>query len=336
MIVPIRRPGVFAATIAAFCVVLSVAGAVVLMDGALHIPRRPLTGGQQFNASIARWAPEGAIRATVTATDGTALRGWYVRPVIANGDAVILLHGVADNRLGVVHFAPMLLSAGYSVLLPDSRAHGESGGDVATYGLLESGDIRRWIKWIDAHQSGGGKPGAGCVYLLGESMGAAIALQAASAPQVCAVVAEAPFASFREIAYERIAQGLRVNISISHVVAYPLVNAAFLYARLRYGLDFNTVSPEKALAAPHAPALLIAGLKDDNIPPRHAERIIRLVGPPCELWRVPGAGHTTSASVDPDGFQRRVLSWFAVHRQVSDLHSQRADASRLTSVAALP
>jgi hypothetical protein len=38
----------------------------------------------------------------------------------------------------------MVLQQGYRVLLPDSRAHGESGGTLATYGLVERDDIHRW------------------------------------------------------------------------------------------------------------------------------------------------------------------------------------------------
>ena len=79
----------------------------------------------------------------------------------------------------------MFLKEGYRILLPDSRAHGDSGGAIATYGLLERDDIHRWADW--ARQ----QPHTGCVYLFGESMGAAIALQATAAdPNLCAVVVE--------------------------------------------------------------------------------------------------------------------------------------------------
>jgi pimeloyl-ACP methyl ester carboxylesterase len=43
----------------------------------------------------------------------------------------------------VLSYAALLLSRGYSVLLPDARAHGESAGPIATYGVLEAEDIHR-------------------------------------------------------------------------------------------------------------------------------------------------------------------------------------------------
>ncbi len=69
-------------------------------------------------------------------------------------------------------YGKWLLENHYSVLLPDARAHGSSGGEFATYGLLESEDIHRWVDWLvnTDHPR--------CVFGLGESMGAAQLLQA--------------------------------------------------------------------------------------------------------------------------------------------------------------
>jgi uncharacterized protein len=49
-----------------------------------------------------------------------------------NGKAVILLHGISANRMGVAGYGEMFLQKGYRILLPDSRAHGESEGNPAT------------------------------------------------------------------------------------------------------------------------------------------------------------------------------------------------------------
>src|ERR1700756_974174 len=76
------------------------------------------------------------------APDGVLLRGWKVRAFKPNGNWVLLFHGVADNRVGVVGQAELLLRAGYSVAMMDARAHGASEGPMATYGWLERNDTR--------------------------------------------------------------------------------------------------------------------------------------------------------------------------------------------------
>jgi dipeptidyl aminopeptidase/acylaminoacyl peptidase len=90
-----------------------------------------------------------------------------MEPAQPNGNCVIVLHGIGDSRVGSAGFAPMFLTQGYAVLLPDSRAHGASGGQFVTYGLLERYDVIGWADWMHA---------AGCrkIYGLGESLGASI------------------------------------------------------------------------------------------------------------------------------------------------------------------
>ena len=78
---------------------------------------------------------------SVVADDGITLHGWSVRPKTTNGQTVVLLHGLSDNRIGMIGYAEMLIIHGYSVLLPDSRGHGASGGDVVAYGELEKLDV---------------------------------------------------------------------------------------------------------------------------------------------------------------------------------------------------
>jgi predicted esterase len=76
-----------------------------------------------------------------------------MRPREANGNTVILLHGVSDNRLGMYGYGRWLLQNHYSVLLPDARHHGNSGG-LTTYGIREANEFsRRVLGWFAAHSS---------------------------------------------------------------------------------------------------------------------------------------------------------------------------------------
>src|ERR1700691_3888630 len=115
------------------------------------------------------------------------LQGWFARPADANGNAVILLHGVGDNRQGAMGFGELFLSNGFAVLVPDSRAQGESGGGFPTYGIKESDDVHRWFDWLVMQQH------PKCIFGMGESMGAAIVLQSVKTTPFCAVVAESSF-----------------------------------------------------------------------------------------------------------------------------------------------
>jgi len=121
----------------------------------------------------------------MSAPDGTHLLAWNIRPRKGNDNVVILLHGLSDNRMGMLGYAELLLSHGFTVLMPDARAHGASGGGLATYGLLEADDIHRWVEWVQEPQH------SSCIFGFGESMGAAQLLESlATEARFCAAAAE--------------------------------------------------------------------------------------------------------------------------------------------------
>lgn len=231
-----------------------------------------------------------------------------MHPAQANGDAVILLHGVSDNLLGMYGFGKWLARNHYSVLMADARGHGNSGG-MASYGVREADDIHRWVDWIETRDP------AHCVYGLGESMGAAQLLQALPRePRFCAVIAESPFASFREVAYARMGQPFHLGPWVGRTFFRPTVDVGLLYVRLKYGLNMEEASPEQAVIGLKTPVLLVHGLNDRNIPPYHSDMIQAKNPQSVVVWKVPGAVHTGAHAAAPEEFDRRVLDWFASHR----------------------
>jgi dipeptidyl aminopeptidase/acylaminoacyl peptidase len=117
------------AVLVAVWLVSSAAIGVLAVELALHPGRRALGPEAEERAqAVAARNHAQLAEVSITADDGATLRGWSMRPLRANGDAVILLHGHTDNRAGMLGNADLLLGHGFAVLLPDARAHGESGG----------------------------------------------------------------------------------------------------------------------------------------------------------------------------------------------------------------
>ena len=172
--------------------VVSVAGAIVLSEGAVHLPaRRRFAAHKEIADRIAQASAATWREAQIQAADGIVLKAWEFLPHQWNGATVLVLHGHFDTREGTAGFAPMLLQHGYAVLVPDNRGHGASGGAEVTYGLRERDDVQRWVGWAAAQPLANSaaapamvaakliveKNQAPRVYGLGESMGAAILLQ---------------------------------------------------------------------------------------------------------------------------------------------------------------
>ena len=178
---------------------------------------------------------------------------------------------------------------------------------IATYGFLERNDIRQWFEWIALNQL------PHCIYGFGESMGAAQLLQSLEVePHFCAVIAESPFSTFREISYDRVGQFFRTEPWLGRTLFRPTVELAFLYARLRYKVDFSKVSPQEIVAVTHVPVFLIHGAIDRNIPVRHSHLIV-VANPNVVFWEVPHADHCGAISTAPEEFEAKVISWMTNH-----------------------
>jgi uncharacterized protein len=284
----------------------------------LHPIRRPLSPDLIAQAD-ASFSQIGAHREDfdVRAPDGVLLHGWKVHPRDPNGAWVLCFHGVADNRMGVLEHALILLRAGYSVTLMDARAHGQSEGAIGTYGWLERKDTTSILDALVASEH------PTHIYALGESMGAGIALQSAGAdPRIEAVVAEAPFASLREASYDY--AGLQKYPWLGKTLFAPGAWVMLARGQSLAGFSAANVSPEQSVAARAFPVFLICDTADTTLPCRHTKRIYAAAKGPKTLWVVPNAFHTAALGYQPAEFRRRVLEFFANPSAASDANAFQA------------
>ncbi len=243
-----RRLVLLAGVTAIVYAVCSVIAGVLMAEMALRLQRRSLAQGDAARHSL---ESAGTVVRDVRAGE---LRAWYIAPRNAGPDLVLVLHGIGDTRLGSVGYARFFAGRGYHVLLPDLRAHGESGGVMVSYGVHEAGDVIVWAAWIEQNV----RPR--CIYAMGVSLGAAALLQSLRTEhRFCAVVADAPFASLRELAYDRVGMRLGATAGAGRTLGRLMIEAAFIWARLRYGADLDQADARPAIAATRVPVLLIHG-----------------------------------------------------------------------------
>jgi alpha-beta hydrolase superfamily lysophospholipase len=283
-------------------IIAAVAGHAI-GPGVLHPMRLSPERQEQTAQMLAR---TGATKEdfTVQASGGVELRGWKVHAPTPNGDWVLFFHGVSDNRTGTLGHAEFLLRHGYSVVMMDSRAHGASGGDMATYGWKERYDTVAVTNALYSTES------VRHLYALGVSMGAAIALQSAAVePRIEAVVAEDPFADLREVSYDY------GGLHFSPLLGKTLLRTATIFGMAAVakagGFNPDEVSPEKAVAERPFATLLICGTRDHTIPCRHAERIYKAATGPKELWIVEGARHASALGQEPAEYEARVIEFLS-------------------------
>jgi uncharacterized protein len=243
---------------------LAAAGA----GGLLHPARHHVTA-----------APPSTCEEATLSGDGLDLKGWRCRGSVPRRGTVIYLHGVADNRSSSVGVIDRFGRRGFDAIAYDSRAHGESPGDLCTYGYFEKRDLHRVIDSIKG----------GPILLVGTSLGAAVALQEAPLDsRVTAIIAAETFSDIRTIAIQR----------APFFFTPDIIDRAFRLAEEQGHFDINAVSPQAAAALIQIPVLLVHGANDTDTPPDHSRRVFAALAGPKRLIVVPGARHNESLRAD--------------------------------------
>jgi len=236
---------------------------------------------------------------TFTSTDGLRLAGWYIPS--RNRATIILCHGLGDNRVGMLPRAVLLAEHGYGSLLFDFRAHGESEGEMVTYGYAETEDVLAAVDYLLARPDVDPER----IGILGGSLGAATAIRAAAhSSHLKAVVVESAFTSLEN----EVACSFK---AISGLPAFPFAPFTIAFAQWQTGLRISQVKPIDDIPsiAPR-PVFIIHGTDDELIPAEQGLQLYEATGEPKELWMVKGMAHESALGIFPDEYEKRVVGFF--------------------------
>ncbi len=211
--------------------------------------------------------------------DGLRLAAWYTPP---QGTDVILLigHGNGAHRMARVH-SEAARYTGFGVLSWDFRSHGESEGDLRTFGLKEAQDVQAATAFART------QPGIDMVVAWGTSMGGAAALWAgAQDPTIQMVIADSVYADLAAI------EANLIRLSLLR----PLVR---LFLMGMTGLRPQDLRPVDVVShiSPR-PLMLIHGGQDAVIPLEQAQSLYEQARRPKLLWVWPQAGHSAAFSLN--------------------------------------
>ena len=244
--------------------------------------------------------PSGAISASMTAADGTALAGWYIPS--RNGAAVVLRHGAGSTASHTIPQARVLQDAGYGVLMTDARGHGASGGQAMALGWHGESDIQAAVDFLEGRTDVDTRR----IAVVGLSMGGEEAIGAAGDDQrICAVAAEG--ATGRTAADKTWLVGEYGMAGVVQrgldTVTYGLIELLTPAVRPA-GLD------DSIARADQTPFLLIAAgdVRDEELVARRLEQIDPTR---VSVWVAPGAAHTQALRSSPEEWASRVVGFLA-------------------------
>lgn len=238
----------------------------------------------------------GAREVTFRSESGSLIHGWLADGQPGAG-AIVLLHGVRADRRDMLSRAIFLHALGYSVLLIDFQAHGESPGAHITFGDLESLDAIAAVEFLRSTIPGE-RVGA-----IGISLGAASLVLARKPLRLDAVVLESMYPTVEEAVADR----LTLHLGSWAAVASPVL---LTQMKPRLGVGPERLRPIDHIAELRAPLLLIHGARDEHTHPAEARRVFASASEPKIFWEVPGAAHVNLHRFAKAEYERRIAAWF--------------------------
>ncbi len=256
----------------------------------VHFPRAPVSPDSEASAFADL---PGLEKVNLRTSDGLRLRAWFAPG--KRRAAVILVHGGGGNRTQMLPEARVFSRHGYGILVYDSRASGESDGDLVTWGDREQRDLTAAIDYV----SGRPEIDPTRIAVLGLSIGAStVAMTAPRDSRASAVILYATWTSLAdEIKYKYGKYGV-------------LSWAPVLIGMLLHGVAADNVRPIDVIASIHPrPLLMITGTLDGDTPVPVMQRLFDAAGEPKDLWVVPRANHGDYLKVSPAEYESRVTAF---------------------------
>ena len=220
---------------------------------------------------------------------GYPLKGTFIPNPQATEKTLIFLHGFTETRAVGLYYTNVYLNAGFNLLLVDSRAHGESGGNSVTWGVYEKYDVDQWVDWVRQRFP------SGLIGVHGLSMGAATALLHAemneSTKRVAFYIADSPYSDFETVLTMQIKQRLHLPGNIPPRFLLPYAN---IVAYFNSRFTFYEASPIRAVSNVTTPILYIHGEEDKIIPANMSQELYNATKGPRQINTFPRAEHVSS------------------------------------------
>lgn len=231
----------------------------------------------------------------LTSGSGARIHGWFVAGQPGRG-VVLLLHGVRANRTAMLPRARFLHAAGYSVLLLDLQAHGESVAPFITFGALEAQDVVAALDYLARRLP------RVPIGVIAVSLGGAALVLSEPERKAAAVVLESVYPTIESA----VANRLESTFGSPGTWLAPLL---LWQLAPRTGIAPEQLRPIKHIANLGAPLLLLHGDADRSTRLFEAYQLFAAAREPKTIWVVPGAAHVDLYRHSGADYERKVLEF---------------------------
>ena len=220
---------------------------------------------------------------SVQTVDGLKISAFEVKSEQPTKAVILCLSGIHNPSVTAFYgHAKMFKEHGYSSILIDMRAHGESEGEQICAGYKEYLDVDAVVDYVKEQPSYHNVP----IIVMGLSLGGATAINAiANNEHIDALISLSAFSSWEEAFRDNMA------MSLPHWLANLLSPFVDVATELKYG-DASSVKPIYSISQlGQRPALLIHSREDSQVPYTHFKRLLQNAPKGTDTLTVEGDNH---------------------------------------------
>ena len=241
----------------------------------------------------------------ITSRDGLKLHAYLFPAEEGRKKFILGIHGYRSySRPEYAPFIEFYRSLGFSMLLPDDRAHAPSEGKYIGFGVLDRLDCVDWAKFLVETYGEDIE-----IYLHGTSMGGATVLAASGEDdlpsQVKGTIADCGFTC----AWDALHYELK---EMMHIPTWPMLNIVEKICKHKAGFDFHEHSAIQQIKHAKVPVLFIQGGKDTMVPAHMVHELYEACSSEKRLLFVEEAGHAESIAFEPEKYHTAIREFFNI------------------------
>ncbi len=276
-----------------------------LIDMSTPIDENLTYSGEIGTVNVENWFKENRQNVYMTSDDGLKLHAYYCESPEKTNKYLIACHGYTSKAADMGVYAMHFTDKGYSVLMPDARAHGESEGNIIGMGWPERLDILKWINTVIE------KDPEAQIVLYGISMGAATVMMTSGEdmPQnVKAVIEDCGYSSvFDELKWQANSMG--------HIPEFPLIYTVSLINEIKSDFSLKEASAVEQIKKSTTPTLFIHGSDDWLVPAEMIDKVYDAASCEKEKLVIDGAGHAASSSTAPEIYWSTIFDFVSTYTE---------------------
>lgn len=216
---------------------------------------------------------------------------------------VALFHGYKSTKSSLWQEALAFYRMGFTVILVDFRASGNSDGNVCSIGYYEAEDVQNVLGWCKIEYPNQK------VFLYGSSMGAAAIMRAVSEHKCRpdGVMLQSPFSSMLSATQTR--------FKLMDIPSFPSANLLTFWGGYLNGFNGYSHNPKDYAKRINCPTLLIHGQLDDRVSWNDIKSIFDNLPGPKELATFGKSGHESILNNEEANWIYLVTNFMETHNQ---------------------